>query len=86
VYLWSPPITSSVDQLDWFAEECYWSGLDELLSSTREDYRGTLRDINGDSPFTQPPLKVVELRLQVADDQRRLAGRGYDGRVVRVDD
>jgi len=44
-----------------------------------------LRDINGDSPFTQPPLKVVEVWLQVADKQRRLAGRGYDGRVVRTE-
>jgi hypothetical protein len=26
--------------LDWFPEECYWSGLDEALSGTREYYRG----------------------------------------------
>jgi len=58
-------------------EECYWSG-------TREDYRGALRDIHGYSPFTQAPMKVVEVLLQVADKQRRLAGRGYDGRVARV--
>jgi len=31
------------------------------------------------------PLKVVEVRLQVADEQRRLTGLGYDGRVVRVE-
>jgi hypothetical protein len=30
-------------------------------------------------------LKVVDLGFQVADKQRRLAGRGYDGRVVRVE-
>ena len=29
--------------------------------------------------------KFVELLLQVADKQRRLAERGYDGRVVRVE-
>ena len=52
---------------------------------TREVYRGALRDINGDSPFTQPPLKAVELWLQVADKQRRLARRGYDGRVIQVE-
>jgi len=28
---------------------------------------------------------MVELWHQVADKQRRLAGRGYDGRVVRVE-
>jgi len=80
-----PQITSSVDPFDWFPEECYWSGLNKAPSGTREDYHGALRDINGDSPFTQPPLKVVEVWLQVADKQRRLAGRGYDGRVVSVE-
>jgi len=76
---------SCVDPFDCFPEECYWSGLDKAPSGTREDYRGALRDINGNSPFTQPPLKVVEVWLQVADKQGRLAGRGYDGRVVRVE-
>jgi len=80
-----PQITSGVDLFEWFPEECKWSGLDEAPSGTREYYRGTLRHINGDSPFTQPPLKVIEIRLQVADKQRRLARRGYDGRIVRVE-
>ena len=35
-------------------------------------------------PFAQPPLKVVEVVLQVADKELRLAGRGYDCRVIRV--
>jgi len=81
----TPQITSSVNPFDWFPEEGYWSGLDKALSSTREDYRGALRHINGDSPFTQPPLKFVEVRLQVANKQRLLAGHGYDGRVARVE-
>jgi hypothetical protein len=81
----TPPITSSVDLFQWFPEQCNWSGLDEAPSSTPEDYCGALRHINGDSPFGQPPLKVVEVCLQVADKQRRLARRGYDGRVIRVE-
>ena len=60
-YLGSPQITSSVDPLNWFPEEIYWSGLDKALSGTRENYRGAFTDFNGDSPFTQQPLKVVEL-------------------------
>jgi len=52
---------NSVNPLDWFPKEGYCSELGEAPSLTREDYRGALRDINGDSPFTQPPLKVVEL-------------------------
>jgi len=43
------------------------------------------RDINGLSTFAQPPFKFVELGLQVAEVQRRLAGRGYDGRIIRVE-
>ena len=70
--------------MDWFPEECYWSGLDEAPSGTRENHRAALGNIYGDSPFAQPPLKVVEVGLQVADEQRRLAERGYDCRVIRV--
>ena len=73
---------SGVDPFDLFPEECNWSRLDEAPSCTREYYRGALRHIYGHSPFTQPPLKVIEICLQVADKQRRLARRGYDGRVA----
>ena len=51
--------------------------MNEAPFGTREDDRGALGNVNGDSPFTQPPLKVVEVRLQVADEQLRFAGRGY---------
>ena len=34
---------------------------------------------------TLPPLKDMELRLQVAEGQRRNAGRGYVLRYVRVE-
>ena len=78
-------ITSGVDPFDCFPEECNWSGLDEAPSCTLEVYRGALRHINGDSPLAQPQLKVIEIRFQVADKQRRLARRGYDGRIVRVE-
>jgi hypothetical protein len=71
--------------LDWFHEECYLSGLVEAPSGTLEYYRAALGNIYGDSPFAQPPLKVVQVGLQVADKQRRLAGRGYDCRVIRVE-
>jgi len=36
-------------------------GADEAPFGTLEDYRGALRDINGNSPFTQPPLKIIEV-------------------------
>jgi len=50
-----------------------------------KDDRGAPRNINDGSKFTQPPLKVVEVRFQVAAKRRRFAGRGYDGRAVRVE-
>ena len=66
-------------------KKCYWSGLNEAPSGTREDDRGALRDINGYSPFTLPTLMVVEVWLQVPEKLGRIAGRGYDGRVVRAE-
>jgi hypothetical protein len=85
MYLGSPPDNEFVDPLDWPPEKFYWLGQNEALSGSCEYYRGALREISGDFPFTQPPLKVVQLGFQIADDQRRLPGRGYDGRVVRVE-
>ena len=86
MYLGHPNITTCVDLLDWFPEKCYWSGLGVAPSGTGEDYCGAVRGINGDIPLNQPPsMKIVEVRLKVADGQRRLVGRGYDGRVVRVE-
>jgi hypothetical protein len=41
--------------------------------------------MNGNLPTIQPPLKGVEVWLQVADEQLRFAGCGYDGRVIRVE-
>ena len=57
----TPKLASCVDPLDWFPDKCYWSRLDEAPSGTRENYRGALRDINGYSPFTQSPLKIVKV-------------------------
>jgi hypothetical protein len=81
----TPQKTSNFDPLEWFPEECYWSGLSDAPSGTREYYRAALGNIYGVSPFPQPPLKVVELGLHVADEHRRLEGCGYDCHVIRVE-
>jgi hypothetical protein len=52
---------SCVDPLDWFTEKCDWSALKETPSDTRADYRVVLRDMNVGSPFTQTPVKIVEV-------------------------
>jgi len=59
--------------------------VDKEPSVTREAYGGALRENKSDSPFTQPPLKAVQLYLQEAEKQHRHAGCGYDGGVVRIE-
>jgi hypothetical protein len=76
MYLGLPPDNEFCRPFDWFSEESYWSELNEAPSCTHKDDRVALRNINGDSPFTQPPLKVIEICLQVAGGRRRLAVRG----------
>jgi hypothetical protein len=71
--------------LDWFPDECYWSGLGEASSGTLQYYRSAFGIIYGDSPLAQPPLKFFDVGLQVTDEQRRLMARGYDCRVIRVE-
>jgi len=57
----SPPDTELFQPIGLAPEKCYWSGMDEEPFGTREDYRGALRDIDGDSPFTHPPLKIIKV-------------------------
>jgi len=59
VYLGLPPDNVLCRPTGLVPKSLYLVGLDEALSSTREDDRGALRDINGDSPFTQPPMEIV---------------------------
>jgi hypothetical protein len=70
--------------LDWLSEEGDWSRLNEAATGSRKDHRGALKNADCDSPFTQPPLKFAEVGVQVAYEQRRLAGRFFDGRIIRV--
>jgi len=78
-------ITGVVDPLDLLPEELYCSGFSDAPAGFGEEHRGALRDIDGDPPFTQPQLQVIEVGLQVFDEHRWLMGRGYDSRVVRIE-
>jgi len=65
--------------IDCFPEECYWSGLGEVPSGTR-DHRGAPRDINGFSIC----LTTVEDRWGTTPGSwRRLAGSYYGRRPRR---
>jgi len=60
VYLGLPQITSCVDLLDWFPKSATGQGWMKHRPA-RAKIIPVLLDINGDSPFTQPPMKVVEV-------------------------
>jgi hypothetical protein len=58
-----PRVTVGVDSVDWFPEELYCSGFREAPTGLCEEYRISLRDIDGDPSLSQPPFEVVEIRL-----------------------
>jgi hypothetical protein len=78
-------ITRGIDPKDWLTEELNWSRFVDSLAGLCEEHRGNFRDVDGDPPVSQPPLWVTEILLQVGDEQRWLAGRGYEGRVIRLE-
>ena len=49
-------ITGIIGPLDWFPEELNSLGFRDAPTGLGEEHRGALRDIDGDHPFTQPPL------------------------------
>jgi hypothetical protein len=59
--------------------------MNEATSGSCEDDREALGNVYGDSSFGQPPLNVADVNLQVAEEQRHLARRDYNGRVFRVE-
>jgi len=65
-----PKITGGIDRVDWLPKELNWSGFWDASTGLSEEHRGALRDIDGDPPFSQPPLQVTEICLQVSDNQR----------------
>jgi hypothetical protein len=47
-------ITGGVDPMDWLSEEMYCSGVLDRPTGLGEEHSRALRDIDSDSPFTQP--------------------------------
>ena len=74
-------ITGGIDPMDWLPEDL--TGRD-MPTSLSKKHRGALRD-NGNHPFSQPLLLFAEVYLLVFDEQRWLAGHGYDRRVICVE-
>ena len=56
VYQGHPKITVGTDPLDWLPEELKWSGFQDAPISLNEKEGRDLQDIDGDPPFSQPPL------------------------------
>ena len=78
-------VTCFIDPFDWLPEELYCSGFRDSPTGLGEKYGRALRNVNSDPPFPQPPLQAAELGLQVFDEKRGLTGRGYDGRIIRIE-
>ena len=72
MYLGSPSDNKLCPPIGLVPPKCFWLGLDEA-PLTREHYRSALRDVSGDSPFTQPPFAegccLVQCREQ-CNEQR----------------
>ena len=67
VYRVSPQDNGCHRPFDWLPEELYCSWFRDAPVGLVEEHGGALRDINGDPPFTQPPLYVAKIGLQVFD-------------------
>ena len=51
-----PKITGVSDPFDRLPEDLFCSGFRDAPTGLSEGHDGSLRDINGDPPFTQPPF------------------------------
>ena len=76
-------IAGCINPHNWLTEEGNWPRF--LDTPACEEHHHALRHVDGVPPFSQPELLVGEVGFQIADKQRWLARRGYDGRVVRVE-
>ena len=62
--------------MDWLLEQLNWFGFWDATTRLREQHRGKIRDVESDPQFSQPPIYVAEICLQVADQQRCLGDVG----------
>ena len=51
-----PKITDVIDPFARLPEDLFSSGFRDAPTGLSEEHGGTLRNINGNPPFTQPPL------------------------------
>ena len=56
MYQGHPKTMGGIDTLDWLPEELNWSEFQDAPTGLSEEEGGDLRDIDGDPPFSQPPL------------------------------
>ena len=73
------PDNEMLNPFDWFPQEFTGLGLDKRRPADAKIISVLLETIS------QPPVNIVEVRLQVAVEQSQLAGPGCDSRVVRAE-
>ena len=62
--------------MDWLLEQLNWFGFWDAPTGLSEEHRGNIRDTESDPQFSQPPIYVAEICLQVADQQSCLGDMG----------
>jgi hypothetical protein len=70
--------------LNWLTEKLHWPGLSGASRGLGKEHGRAVSDVDSDPPAPKPELQSTEVGLQITDEERRIARRGYDGRTVRV--
>jgi hypothetical protein len=70
--------------LNWLSEKLQWSGLSGVSRGLGKRLGRDLWDVDSDPPAPKPKLQSTEVGLQITDEKRRIARRGYKSRIVRV--
>lgn len=81
----NPQKTGSVNPMDWLCRQLYWMGFGVVPTGLCKEHQGTLWDIHGNPPFSEPPLRIAKIWLLVADEHHWFAGSGHYGHVVCIE-
>lgn len=62
--------------MDWLLEQLNWFGFWDAPTGFSEKRHGNIQDNESNPQFSQPPIYIAEICLQVADQQRCLGDMG----------
>jgi hypothetical protein len=77
-------IADCLDPLYWLSQKLHWPGLSDASRGLGKEQSCAIWDLDCDPPIPKPVLQFTEVGLQITDEKRLMAGRGYDSRIIRV--